>query len=59
MANYQQYETVLLKDGREATIVEILGPEAYIADVGSSPEDWDTIWLLKDDEIDHSLSKNE
>ena len=59
MANYQQYETVLLKDGRDATIVEILGPGAYIADVGSSPEDWDTIWLLKDDEIDHSLSKNE
>lgn len=46
------YETVKLKDGREAVIVEMLGPD-YIVDVGSSPEDWDTI-LVKEDEIDTS-----
>jgi len=46
------YETIKLKDGREATIVEILGSD-YIVDVGSSPEDWDTI-LVKADEVDAS-----
>ncbi|MBQ9142440.1 MAG: hypothetical protein IJX63_11740 [Lachnospiraceae bacterium] len=46
---YKQYDVIKLKDGRDGTIVEILGPD-YIVDVGSSPEDWETI-LVKADEI--------
>ena len=34
MAKYQQYESVLLKDGRIATIVEVYEPGAYDADIG-------------------------
>ena len=42
MAKYHQYESVLLKDGRIATIVEVYEPNGYDADVGDSPEDWET-----------------
>lgn len=45
----KQYDTVLLKDGREAAIVEAFEDKAFIADVGSSPKDWDTISITIDD----------
>ncbi len=51
MAKYQQYETVLLKDGRFATLVEVFEPDTYIADVGFSPKDWDTIDITDNDII--------
>ena len=49
MAKYQQYETVILKDGRIAALVEVFDPDTYIADVGSSPKDWDTIDITEKD----------
>ena len=52
MAKYQQYESVLLKDGRIATIVEVYEPGAYDADIGDSPEDWATVYGITDDEIE-------
>lgn len=45
----KQYDTVLLKDGREAAIVEAFDNRAFIADVGSSPKDWETIDITIDD----------
>lgn len=45
----KQYDTVLLKDGREAAIVEAFENRAFIADIGSSPEDWETISITIDD----------
>ncbi len=39
----EQYDTVLLKDGREAAIVEKFSETDFMADVGSSPADWETI----------------
>ena len=44
----KQYDTVLLKDGRKAAIVEVLSDTVFIADVGDSPEDWDTITITLD-----------
>ena len=44
-----QYDTVLLKDGRTAVIVEVFEDKAFIADVGSSPADWETISITIDD----------
>ncbi|MCH5212259.1 MAG: hypothetical protein J1G06_04525 [Oscillospiraceae bacterium] len=44
----KQFDTVLLKDGREAAIVEVLDDKCFIADVGDSPEDWDTISITID-----------
>lgn len=49
MAKYQQYDTVLLKDGRLAALVEVFEPDTYIADVGSSPKDWDTVDITDQD----------
>ena len=59
MAKYQEFDTVLLKDGRIASIVEVVGPDAYIADVGHSPRDWDIIWDLTDAGIERLATKQE
>ena len=47
--NIKQYDTVLLKDGRKATIVETFDNKVFIADVGSSPKDWETISITIND----------
>lgn len=44
-----QYDEVLLKDGREAAIVEKFSERDFLADVGDGPEDWDTIDVTIDD----------
>lgn len=44
----KQYDTVILKDGRKGAIVEILG-DCYIVDIGTSPKDWETIAVKKED----------
>lgn len=54
----KQYDTVLLKDGREAAIVEVFDNRAFIADVGSSSEDWETIDITIDD-IEKVLYKSQ
>lgn len=59
MAKYQEFDTVLLKDGRIATIVEVVGPDAYIADVGHSPRDWAIVWDLTDDGIERLATPEE
>ncbi|MCR4772189.1 MAG: hypothetical protein K5855_07750 [Oscillospiraceae bacterium] len=45
----EKYTKVKLKDGREGVVVDYLGPD-YIVDIGTSPENWDTI-LAKPYEI--------
>ncbi len=45
----EQYDTVLLKDGRRAAIVEKFSDTDFMADVGSSPADWETIDITIDD----------
>ncbi len=44
-----QYAAVRLKDGREGVAVEVFGDDEILVDVGSSPEDWDTISVKMDD----------
>lgn len=44
----KEFDTVKLKDGREAIIVEVFSDKDFLADVGSSPEDWDTIDITID-----------
>jgi len=44
----KEFDTVLLKDGRRASIVEVLSDTTFIADVGSSPKDWETIDITLD-----------
>lgn len=46
MEQYPQYSKVILKDGRTATIVEILKENVeYIVDVDLEGPDWETIGL--------------
>jgi len=46
----KQYDHILLKDGREGCVVEVLGEqEVFIVDVGSSEADWDTIDIKRDE----------
>ena len=44
-----EFDTVLLKNGQTATIVEKLSEDTFIADIGDSPKDWDTITITIDD----------
>lgn len=58
MQKIKQYETVRLKDGREGAVVEILGDqEVFIIDIGSSPQDWETIEVERD-QIEKVISTN-
>lgn len=43
-----EFDTVLLKDGRKASIVEVLSDTVFIADIGSSSKDWETIDVTLD-----------
>nr|DAN58960.1 MAG TPA: hypothetical protein [Caudoviricetes sp.] len=45
----KQYDTVLLKDGREAAVVEAFENKYFIVDVGDSPKNWETIDVSIDD----------
>lgn len=45
----KQYDSVLLKDGRRAAIVEKWDDAHFLVDVGSSPKDWETIDITIDD----------
>ena len=49
MLNVKEYDTVLLKDGRKGAIVEKFSDTEFLADVGSSAEDWDTIDITIED----------
>lgn len=51
--SYEQYQNIKLKDGRDGIIVEVLSPTDFIVDVGSSPKDWETIFV-KAEEISES-----
>ncbi len=53
MRTIELYENVKLKDGREGCVVEILGDQdIFLIDIGSSPADWDTIQVYREDIID-------
>ena len=45
----KEYDTILLKDGRKAAVVEILDDTHFLVDEGDSPTDWDTIDATIDD----------
>lgn len=44
----KQYDSVLLKDGREGCAVEVFDDEILV-DVGSSSKDWETISVKRID----------
>lgn len=58
MAAYQQFAEVLLKDGRIGAITDVLEPDTYFVDVGSSPKDWDNV-TVTDADIERLATKRE
>lgn len=46
----EEFDRVLLNDGRKASIVDIqAGGKLIVADVGSDQKDWETICITIDD----------
>ena len=41
----EEFDTVILKNGQSAAVVEKLSEDTFIADIGNSPKDWDTITI--------------
>lgn len=52
METIHEFDGVLLADGREGAVVEILGEQdIFLIDVGTSPKDWETIEVSRKDII--------
>ena len=45
----EEFDNVLLKDGQTTAIVHKISEDTFIADIGDSPEDWDTIDITIND----------
>lgn len=45
----EKFDTVLLKDGQTSAIVDKLSEDTFIADIGDSPENQDTITITIDE----------
>lgn len=55
----KEFDTVLLKDGRRASVMEVFPNGSLIVDVGSSPEDWETLYDKRIDDIERVLHTSE
>jgi hypothetical protein len=52
METIREFDTVLLKDGREGDVMEVFGEqEAFIVDVELSPGEWETLYGIKREDI--------
>lgn len=49
MLTIELFDSVKLKDGRLASIIDVLSETDFDADVGSGPSDWETITISIDD----------
>ena len=47
---YHQFDEIKLKDGRQGTIVDTMGPD-YVVDIGENESEFDTI-IVKPEEIE-------
>ena len=54
----QQYDTVLLKDGRIGCIIEINSETNFDVDIGDSPDDWETLYGVPLNDIAEVIRNN-
>ena len=47
--SYPRHDTVRLKDERTGVVVEVFDDQEVLMDVGSSPEDWETVSVTRDE----------
>ena len=57
MLKIKLFDAVKLKDGRVASIVEVLSDTDFDADVGIDPSDWETV-TININEIAHVIESN-
>lgn len=55
---YEEFDAVLLKDGRFASLDDKAGPGSYTGTVGDGPKDWKVVYLT-DDDIERRLTESE
>ena len=46
---YEEFDAVLLKDGRFASLDDKAGPGVYTGTVGYGPKTWEIVYLTDDD----------
>lgn len=51
----KEFDTVLLKDGRKGDVMEVFPDGGLIIDIGSSPEDWETLYDKTKDDVEEVL----
>ena len=49
--NIVEYDTIVLRDGRTASVVDYYGPDLLV-DTGSNPKDWDTEVVHREDVVE-------
>jgi hypothetical protein len=54
----EQYDTVLLKDGRIGFVLEVNSATNFDMDVGASPADWKTLRSVSIDDIAMVIGKD-
>lgn len=55
----KEFDTVLLKDGRKGDVMEVFPDGSLIIDIGSSPEDWETLYDKTVDDIERVIYTSE
>lgn len=45
----EEFDTILLKDGRQGDVMEVLSDSLFIVDIEISKEDWETIEVKIED----------
>lgn len=55
---YEEFDAVLLKDGRFASLDDKDGPGSYTGTVGDGPRDWEIVYLT-DADIERKLTDEE
>lgn len=59
MMQIKEFDTVLLKDGRKASVMEVFPNGSLIVDVGSSPEDWETLYDKTIEDVEKVIHTSE
>lgn len=52
----KEFDRVLLKDGREGDVMEVFPDGSLIIDIGSSPQDWETLYDKTIDDVESVLN---
>lgn len=55
----KEFDTVLLKDGREGSVMEVFPDGSLIIDIGTSPENWETLYDKTVVDIERVINSSE